>query len=269
MAKDSAEDGQLKELLPSMEGAGETVKSYAGALVGLSLVPVLMFLALLSGGRLRDQTTQALTVFSDRIQSNIIYFLDVFLSQLTGFFQGQLVIAIIMGTMFSIGFTLIGLEGGILIGLVLGVLNIVPFLGTLIGLAIVLPLSYFQPSGGFQLLGLAVLVFSIVQVLESWVLTPKIMSNRSGLHPGLVVIAVFFWGIALGGIIGMILAVPLTAFFVAVWHQAKASLGRAMESGNAGRIELPIGTDPSSMDDSPGAQERDGSDPPLPGRQAK
>jgi len=73
-------------------------------------------------------------------------------------------------------------------------------------------------------------VFTVVQLLESWLLTPKIMANRSGLHPALVVISVFFWGIALGGIIGMILAVPLTAFIVAVWSQAKAGLTRSMKS---------------------------------------
>jgi len=258
MVKDSAEDGQIKEMLPDMEGAGETIGAYAGALAGLSLVPLLLFLALLSGGRLRDQTKKALTVFGPRIQKSIMYFLDVFLAQLTGFFQGQLVIAVIMGILFSIGFTLIGLTGGILIGLILGLLNIVPFLGTLIGLLIVLPLSYFQPSGGFQLLGLAMLVFAVVQLLESWVLTPKIMSNRSGLHPALVVIAVFFWGIALGGITGMVLAVPLTAFLVAVWHQAKASLSLAMTADQGpDRIEIQAGTTrPSTKDDAAHPPER-------------
>lgn len=82
-----------------------------------------------------------------------------------------------------------------------------------------------------------------MQLVESWLLTPKIMANRSGLHPALVVISVFFWGTALNGIIGMILAVPLTAFLVAVWVQAKASLARGMMGDeDIGRIAIPGGS---------------------------
>ena len=143
--------------------------------------------------------------------------------------------------MFALGFSLIDLKGAILIGFSLGLLNIVPFLGTLIGLLIVLPLAYMQPSGGgFPLLGLSLLVFSVVQLIESWVLTPKIMANRSGLHPALVVISVFFWGTAFGSITGMILAVPLTAFLITAWKQAKAGLSRSMTADHdAGRILHP------------------------------
>jgi predicted PurR-regulated permease PerM len=81
-------------------------------------------------------------------------------------------------------------------------------------------------------------------MVESWLLTPRIMAERSGLHPAVVVISIFFWGTVLGGIIGMILAVPLTAFIVAVWIQTKASLTRSMVSDdNADRIEMPPGAD--------------------------
>jgi predicted PurR-regulated permease PerM len=150
--------------------------------------------------------------------------MDVFVEYVTTFFQGQLIIAVIMGALYATGFTLIGLKVAILIGLVLGLLNVIPFLGTLVGLLIVLPMSYFQPDGGVQLLALTLLVFGVVQLLESWLLTPKIMADRSGLHPALVVISLFFWGIALNGIIGMILAVPLTAFIVAIWSEIKREI---------------------------------------------
>jgi predicted PurR-regulated permease PerM len=210
---------------------------------GLGFVPLFLYFALVSGGHLRRQTESFLAVFSATTKTNVLYSIDVFTRQVTGFFQGQLVIAMIMGAMFAAGFTSIGLKGGILIGLVLGLLNIVPFLGTLVGLLIVLPMAYFQPGGSLHLLLLGLLVFTVVQLVESWLLTPKIMANRSGLHPALVVISVFFWGTALDGIIGMILAVPLTAFLVAVWAQAKASLTRGMMSDNdLGRIEIPPGS---------------------------
>jgi predicted PurR-regulated permease PerM len=241
----NVEESSLKDIVPDMERPGVALKSYAGVMAGLGFVPLFLFFALVSGRHLRRQIEGFLAVFSMATQKNVLYFMDVFNRQMTGFFQGQLVIAVIMGALFAAGFTAIGLQGGILIGLVLGLLNIVPFLGTLIGLLIVLPMAYFQPGGSLHLLMLSLLVFTVVQLVESWLLTPKIMANRSGLHPALVVISVFFWGTALGGIIGMILAVPLTAFLVAVWAQAKASLTRGMMSDDdLGRIEVLPGSPP-------------------------
>lgn len=237
----SADGEEVKKALPGLESTGKTAASVAGVLAGLTFVPLMLFFALLSGGHLHRKTTGVLSVFNAGTQKKIMYFMDVFLAQVTGFFQGQLVIAVSMGIMFALGFSLIDLKGAILIGFSLGLLNIVPFLGTLIGLLIVLPLAYMQPSGGgFPLLGLSLLVFSVVQLIESWVLTPKIMANRSGLHPALVVISVFFWGTAFGSITGMILAVPLTAFLITAWKQAKAGLSRSMTADHdAGRILHP------------------------------
>jgi predicted PurR-regulated permease PerM len=241
----NVDEASIKDIVPDMKRPGLAIKSYAGVLAGLGFVPLFLFFALASGERLRAQTKGFLAVFNPTTQKNALYFIDVFTRQVTGFFQGQLVIAVIMGSMLAAGFTIIGLKGGILVGLVLGLLNIVPFLGTLVGLLIVLPMAYFQPEGSLQLVGLSLLVFTVVQLVESWLLTPKIMANRSGLHPALVVVSVFFWGTALNGIIGMILAVPLTAFLVAVWAQAKAGLARSMTSdADISRIEIPDGSAP-------------------------
>ena len=56
-------------------------------------------------------------------------------------------------------------------------------------------------------------------MMAGYLLTPKIMGDRTGLHPTVIIFSVFFWGIALGGIQGMILAIPLTAFIVALWQR--------------------------------------------------
>ena len=64
-------------------------------------------------------------------------------------------------------------------------------------------------------------VIAVVQTIEGYVLTPKIMGDRTGLHPMVIIIAMFFWGTAFGGILGMILAIPLTAFAVVFWRLAK------------------------------------------------
>lgn len=219
-----------KEADPSKPSTSATVMSYLGMLVSIGFVPLYLFFALLSGNALRGQASEVLSVFRERTQQKVLYFMDVFVGYITAFFQGQLMIAVIMGALYAFSFTIIGLQYGVLAGLVLGLLNIVPFLGTVIGLLVILPAAYLQPGGGIELLMLTGLAFAMVQLIESWLLTPKIMANRSGLHPALVVISLFFWGTALNGIIGMVLAVPLTAFIVAIWGEIKTSLKQALSS---------------------------------------
>jgi predicted PurR-regulated permease PerM len=103
----------------------------------------------------------------------------------------------------------------------LGLLNIIPYLGSIVGLGVALPLAYLGDDGGIIRVALALVVFGVVQTIEGYLLTPKIMGNRTGLHPALIIFAVFFWGVALGGILGMILAIPLTAFAVVFWRLLK------------------------------------------------
>ncbi|QEW07522.1 AI-2E family transporter [Nitrincola iocasae] len=227
-------DGEKSEpILPGLEDTGRTIMSYLGLLAGISFVPLFLFFTLLSRGLLREKVSELLSVFHKPTQQKSLYFMDMFVEYVSTFFQGQLIIAVCMGSLYAASFTLIGLEFGVLIGLALGLLNIVPFLGSLIGLLVVLPMAYLQPDGGIELLLLAGLVFAAVQLIESWLLTPKIMANRSGLHPALVVISLFFWGTVLSGIIGMVLAVPLTAFFVAIWSEIKTSLENVLNGRGA------------------------------------
>ena len=96
----------------------------------------------------------------------------------------------------------------------------VTFGGTVsrVTLSVALPLAFLQPDGGLPLLGICVGVFGAVQAIEGWILTPRIMGKQTGLHPVAIIVAVFFWGQALGGVLGMMLAVPLTAFFVTAWR---------------------------------------------------
>ena len=95
-------------------------------------------------------------------------------------------------------------------------------MGNLIGLGVALPLAYFQPGGGWPMVGMVFAVFCAVQAVEAYVLTPRIMGNQTGLHPMAIIFALFFWGLALGGLMGMILAIPLTAFLVVFWRLLKA-----------------------------------------------
>jgi predicted PurR-regulated permease PerM len=130
-------------------------------------------------------------------------------------------VAFLQGCLFALGFSVVGLRYGLVLGLVLGFLNIIPYLGSIVGLGVAIPLALFQQGGGVWLLVAVLVVFTIVQMIEGYLLTPKIMGERTGLHPMVIIVAVFFWGSALNGIAGMILAIPLTAFLVVFWRLAK------------------------------------------------
>jgi predicted PurR-regulated permease PerM len=194
----------------------------------LAIIPVYLFFFLLMRGEPTAELGRHLPFLRPGVRNDVMFLTREFISIIESFFRGQLLIGLLMGVLFAIGFSLIGLKFGLIIGLVLGLLNIVPFLGSIIGIAVTVPLAFFQPGGSWQLIGLVLLVTIIVQCIESWVLTPKIMGHHTGLHPLVIIVAVFFWGTAFGGVLGMLLAVPLTAFFVTAWRLAKLKYFRPM-----------------------------------------
>ena len=183
-----------------------------------AIVPVYLFFFLRSGTISREEIGRQLSWIPDDLRRDILFLGQQFGSSLSTFFRGQIVIGLIMGSLLAIGFSLAGLHLGFAIGLAIGLLNIIPYLGTVLGLGTVLPIAWFQPEGGPVLVLVALGIFVTVQLIEGYFLTPKIMGNRTGLHPLTIIVAIFFWGTALNGLLGMILAIPLTAFFVVAWR---------------------------------------------------
>lgn len=206
---------------PSLRAAFGSVIDVFALITHIAIVPVYLFFFLLARNKPTAHLGRHLTFLRPSVREDVVFLTNEFVSIVEAFFRGQILIGLCMGVLFSIGFTIVGLKFGLFIGLALGVLNIVPYLGTIIGLGIALPLAFFQPDGGWHLLGLVILVKVIVQCIESWVLTPKIMGHHTGLHPVAIIVGIFFWGTAFGGVLGMLLAVPLTAFFVTAWRLAK------------------------------------------------
>lgn len=216
---------QLRSLalaaLPNLKAAGGTVMGVFGFVASLATVPVFLFFFLQSDDDPSTRLHDHLPFLTDAKREDVVFLVREFLGIIVAFFRGQLVIGLIMGILLAVGFSVAGLQFGGVLGLVAGLLNIVPYLGTILGLAAVIPTAYFQQDGGVGLVAICLGVFILVQCIEGYVLTPRIMGERTGLHPVTIIIAVFFWGTALNGVLGMILAIPLTAFLVTVWRLAK------------------------------------------------
>ncbi len=207
-------------LFPTLQAAGSGLFAFFRFAASLAVLPVYLFFFLLTDEDPTRGLTKHLPIPAE-YRDDLVFLVHEFIGILVAFFRGQMLIGLIMGLLLATGFSLVGLRFGLVIGLIMGLLNIVPYLGSILGLSVVLPLALFQPDGSWSQVGLCLMVFAIVQAVEGWFLTPRIMGRQTGLHPVAIIVAVFFWGKALGGILGLMLAVPLTAFFVTAWRLAR------------------------------------------------
>lgn len=128
---------------------------------------------------------------------------------LAGFIRGQAMVCVILGFFYGIGLSLVGLDFGIFVGLLSGLLSFVPYFGFGTGLILSLFLGFMQGFGWGQWGGLAV-VFGLGQILESYILTPYLVGNKVGLHPVWVIFALLAGGV-LAGFLGILVAVPVAA----------------------------------------------------------
>ena len=198
--------------------AGRGVLGAVGGFLSWIMFPVYFAFFLAAGRSVSADLEHYFPFFKPETRRDVVFLLTEFVNIIVAFFRGQLIIAFLQGLLYAFAFSLVGLQYGFVLGLLLGFLNIIPYLGSMIGLGIGLPLAYFQPGGGATTLVLVFVAFVVVQSIESYVLTPRIMGSRTGLHPMVIIVAVFFWGTAIQGLLGMILAIPLTAFLVVFWR---------------------------------------------------
>ena len=129
---------------------------------------------------------------------------------LGAFVRGQLLVMLALGVIYAAGLMLVGLELGLLIGIMAGLAAIVPYMGFIIGIGAALIAGMFQFGGDlYPMLGI-VAVFMVGQALEGMVLTPLLVGDRIGLHPVAVIFAILAGG-ELFGFTGVLLALPVAA----------------------------------------------------------
>ena len=160
---------------------------------------------------------------------------------LNAYVRGQCLVALTMGILFCIGFTIIGFPMAIGLGILIGILDLVPYLHTfaLIPTAFLAGLKALDTGQSFWVVfGLALLVFAVVQVIIDMVVTPKIMGKQMGLNPAILLLSLSVWG-ALLGFIGLIVALPLTTLIMAYWQRyvTKEELPIADEPQNQAEVE--------------------------------
>lgn len=186
------------------------VASWLGVFVGLALVPIYLFYFLLEKRGISSQWADYLPMGDSRFKEELVVVISLINEYLIAFFRGQVLVAICDGVLYTIGFLIIGLPMAVLLGVAAMFLTVIPYLGAIVtcGSAVIVAAVHFGDLW-HPLLVLA--VFGVVQALEGFVIQPKILGDRVGLHPLTIIVAVMVGTVLFGGILGGILAIPFTA----------------------------------------------------------
>lgn len=212
-----------KRIAPGLLGLVSGAVSFLLGLTGIIVVLLYLIFILLDYERVTSRWPDLLP---PPYKDAILQFVDEFSLAMKRYFRGQFLVAAAVGILFAIGFKLIGLRMGILLGLFVGLLNMVPYL-QIVGLVPALGLGLFRAlesgSGVIGSLLLVLLVFAVVQTIQDTLLTPRILGKVTGLRPVVILLGIFIWGKLLG-FLGLVLAIPLTCLGIA--YYARFVLGR-------------------------------------------
>ena len=162
-------------------------------------------------------------------------------SVLGAFVKGQFLVMILLGIVYAVGLQLIGLDVGLIIGMIAGLASIIPYLGFAVGIVAAVIATLLQFGVDWMQLALVLVVFMIGQGIEGYVLQPFLLGDKIGLSPVAVVFAVLA-GAQLAGFLGMLIALPVAAVIVVLLRHARDSYEKSQLYGSR---SVEIQTDPS------------------------
>jgi len=182
-----------------------------GFLLSLVLVPVFLFFFLLESPAIAANWSRYLPLRASPLKEEIVSLLDEINTYLIHFFRGQLLVSLIDGAIVGVSlFLFLRLDFSFLIGLMVGILCLIPYLGMALCLIPAMLIALAQ-YGDLMHPVWVLVIFTVAHNLDGIFISPKVIGESVGLHPMTVIISVFAWTLVLGGLLGALLAVPLTA----------------------------------------------------------
>ena len=241
---------QIASISPESEALNSTVSNLStmaqeklGILFGsvmasaISLIDVIMLMVitpvvavylLVDWDRILEKINELLPLDHASVVRSLASEID---STLSAFVRGMIAVCLVLGIYYATALSLIGLEFGLIIGFIAGLVSFIPYVGALLGGVLAIGLALIQFWGDFELVALVVGVFIVGQIFEGNILTPKLVGNSVGLHPVSLILALSLFG-AFFGFIGLLLAVPLAAsagvilrFFIKKYKMSRLFLG--------------------------------------------
>ena len=206
----------------SLETLGQTVSEHGAQLWNTALssaatlleviilfviVPVVSIYLLLDWDRMIGKIDDMLPLDHAPVIRRLASEID---KTLSSFIRGMGTVCLVLGTYYAITLMLVGLQFGLVVGFIAGLLTFIPYVGALVGGGLALGLALFQFWGEWVWIGAVAGIFASGQMIEGNFLTPKLVGNSIGLHPVWLILALSVFG-ALFGFVGMLIAVPLAA----------------------------------------------------------
>jgi len=181
--------------------------SFVGGILNLILAPILAFYILKDLPTIKETITKLIPRdYRDEFlaiaqKTNIV---------LSGFLKGQLMVSLIVGLLVGTWLLILGVDFPFVLGAISGVLNIIPYLGPILGGSLAALVASFHPSGAVLKVILVAAGMLAIQQLDGAVISPQVMRRQVNLHPVLIVFALLIGG-SLFGVVGMVLAIPMLA----------------------------------------------------------
>ena len=216
---------------------GKTVNGFVGVLgyaLGLILVPVYLFFFLRDSAFIERNWDMIIPLKDSTLKDEIVSVIKEINGYIVAYFRGQVLVSVIDGALTGIILMFLGLDYALVIGVSLAIFGVIPFVGFIITAIPALLIAAGQDGGPGPLWVL--IVFIAVQQFDGFFIQPKIVGESVGLHPLTVIFSVLCWSLLIGGILGALLAVPLTAsikvlFRRYVWeNKIKNKFGEKIEA---------------------------------------
>jgi len=201
-----------------------------GFLLGFGFVPIYVYYFLADQDRIANNWRELVPLRRSRLRDEVVSVLAEINTSLVSYFRGQIIVAGCNGMLTFIGLWAIGIPYSLVLGIITGALSIVPFLGIICSIIPALLLGFLSAKNDPTLQWLRPVlvlgVFAVVQMTESMFITPRVQSHSTGLHPLAIILGILFWSMLLPGLLGPIVAVPLTCAVVVllrryVWQEKK------------------------------------------------
>src|SRR5215510_6331183 len=209
---------KLQDALPTLLGKvwdilKKSIGGFLGAtgfLLSLILVPVYLFFLLKEKPRIEERWTDYLPLRASPLKNEVVEVLSQINSYVVAYFRGQLLVCLVDGILIGTALTIIGLNFAAVIGAMVVVLTMIPYIGIIICWVPAVLIAAFQWGDWTHPIAVTA-IFIAIQNVEGLLYAPRIVGNYVGLHPMTVIVSIFVWGLIIGGVIGPLLAVPLTA----------------------------------------------------------
>ena len=231
------------EILAWLSVGSSKVLGFLGLVLGMIMVPVYLFFFLKDSVSIREHWHDYVPLKASRFKTELVGTLQEINGYLVSFFRGQVLVGAIDGVLVGIALFFFDLPHALLIGVFMAILGVIPYIGNILCLIPACIIAYLHAETGnapFHLepwpyVGFVVLIFAGVQQVNSLVTAPKIVGDSVGLHPLTVIFSMLFWSLILGGFVGALLAVPLTAAVKVIFR--RYFWDKAMREQVPGRIQ--------------------------------